>query len=98
MSEIAYTESTRLYFKARPFFKPKDFWIGIYVDRQNCAIYICPLPMIGLKVWWWTETSKEADFKRGGREAVGFIRECIKAGWTPEDAVKAAQNIFDYEP
>ena len=90
-----YTESTRLYFKARPFLKPKDFWIGIYVDRPNRAIYICPLPMIGLKVRWWTETSKEADYKRGAREATDFIKECIKLGRTPEDAVKAAQNIFE---
>lgn len=94
MSEKAYTESVRLYFKARPFFKPKDFWIGVYVDRENRAVYICPLPMFGLKVWWWRETSKEADYRRGAREVTDFIKECIKLGRTPEDAIQSAEYIF----
>lgn len=87
-------ESKRLYFKTRPFFKPKDFWIGVYVDRENRAIYICPVPMFGLKLSWWYETTKEADIRYGGIQAVNYIRECIKAGWTPEDAIKSAEHVF----
>lgn len=34
----------------RPFFRWYDLWIGAYVDTANRAIYICPLPMIGVKI------------------------------------------------
>jgi hypothetical protein len=23
-----------------------DLWMGIYIDRKECAIYMCPLPCI----------------------------------------------------
>jgi hypothetical protein len=32
------------------FFRWYDLWIGLYVDTKNRAIYICPLPMIGIKI------------------------------------------------
>lgn len=31
-------------------FKWYDIWIGIYIDRANKAIYICPIPCIVIKV------------------------------------------------
>jgi hypothetical protein len=34
----------------KPFFRWYDLWIGVYIDRQKRAIYICPLPTIGVKV------------------------------------------------
>jgi hypothetical protein len=34
----------------RPFFRWFDLWIGAYFDRQNRALYVCPLPMIGVKI------------------------------------------------
>ena len=27
-----------------------DFWVGIYLDRKNRALYMFPLPMLGVKV------------------------------------------------
>ena len=47
-------------FKVKAFFKLEDLWIGVYIDRQKRAIYICPIPMIGIKIQWqgdgWDET------------------------------------------
>ena len=34
----------------RPFFRWYDLWIGAYWDRANRTLYVCPLPMIGVKV------------------------------------------------
>ena len=38
-----------------PFFKPVDFWVGMYIDTKNRTVYICPLPMIGVKITWRME-------------------------------------------
>lgn len=27
-----------------------DFWVGAYWDRKNRVLYVCPLPMIVVKV------------------------------------------------
>lgn len=37
--------------KIKPFFKWFDLWIGAYIDKQQPAIYICPLPTVGVKIW-----------------------------------------------
>ena len=37
------------------FFRWYDLWIGVYVDTVNHNIYICPLPMIGMKIHWRME-------------------------------------------
>lgn len=37
--------------RVRPFFRWYDLWIGVYVDVPNRTIYVCPLPMIGVKIW-----------------------------------------------
>lgn len=34
----------------KPFFRWYDLWVGMYIDTANRVIYICPLPMIGIKV------------------------------------------------
>jgi len=36
--------------KIKPFFKWFDIWIGVYIDRANKTVYICPIPMFGLKI------------------------------------------------
>jgi hypothetical protein len=28
-----------------------DLWIGAYYDRKTSALYILPVPMVGLKIW-----------------------------------------------
>jgi hypothetical protein len=33
----------------RAFFRWYDLWIGAYYDRAGGALYICPLPMIGVR-------------------------------------------------
>jgi hypothetical protein len=37
------------------FFRWYDLWVGIYIDTKGRAVYICPLPMFGLKVQWRME-------------------------------------------
>ena len=34
------------------FFRWYDLWIGLFVDRKGKAVYICPVPMFGIKVAW----------------------------------------------
>lgn len=29
-----------------------DAWIGFYWDRKQKALYVCPVPMIAIKIWW----------------------------------------------
>jgi hypothetical protein len=37
-------------FAVTPFFRWYDLWIGAYWDRDAKVLYVCPLPMIGLKI------------------------------------------------
>lgn len=54
------------------FFRWYDLWVGAYYDRKNRHLYLCPLPMIGVRIalgcpphnWGnWCEST--------GRESVG---------------------------
>ncbi len=36
--------------RIEPFFRWYDLWVGMYIDTKNNVLYICPLPMIGVKV------------------------------------------------
>lgn len=38
--------------KMQPFFRWYDLWIGMYYDRKGRSLYLCPLPMLGIKVTW----------------------------------------------
>lgn len=42
---------TRRRLRAKPFFRWFDFWIGAYVDVEQAAVYVCFLPMVGIKFW-----------------------------------------------
>ena len=33
-----------------PFFRWYDLWVGVFIDTKNQAIYICPVPMFGIKI------------------------------------------------
>lgn len=35
---------------ARPFFRWYDFWVGVYYDQKERTLYICPLPMLGIRL------------------------------------------------
>jgi hypothetical protein len=37
-------------FKITPFFRWYDLWVGAYVDTKGKALYLCPVPMLGVKV------------------------------------------------
>ena len=37
--------------RIEPFFRWYDLWMGAYINLGRRAIYICPLPMIGVKIW-----------------------------------------------
>ncbi len=34
----------------RPFFKWFDLWVGIYIDTERRTVYVCPLPMVGVRI------------------------------------------------
>lgn len=36
--------------KITPFFRWYDIWIGIFIDTKKRTVYVCPLPMVGVKV------------------------------------------------
>jgi len=38
--------------KVTAFFRWYDLWIGAYVDMANRTLYVCPVPMFGLKIQW----------------------------------------------
>jgi hypothetical protein len=37
-------------FHYNPHFKWFDIWVGVYIDTKSKAVYIMPLPMVGIKV------------------------------------------------
>jgi len=38
--------------KIKPFFRWYDLWVGVFIDTSKKAIYICPVPTLGLKISW----------------------------------------------
>jgi hypothetical protein len=36
--------------KIKLFFRWYDLWIGAYIDKKNRAIYIIPIPTLGIKI------------------------------------------------
>jgi len=36
--------------RVQPFFKWFDFWVGWYWSAESRALYLCPLPMFGVKI------------------------------------------------
>lgn len=37
-------------FSVRPFFRWYDLWVGAYWDRKERVLYVCPVPMFGLRI------------------------------------------------
>ncbi len=38
--------------KIKAFFRWYDLWVGAYIDVSGGAVYICPIPMVGIKISW----------------------------------------------
>lgn len=34
----------------KSFFRWYDLWVGAYIDAANKTVYICPIPMFGVKI------------------------------------------------
>ena len=41
--------------KIHLFFHWYDLWVGVYVDTVKQTLYICPIPMFGIEVSWYSE-------------------------------------------
>lgn len=65
---------------ARVFFAWYDFWVGVYYDRTARALYICPLPMLVIRLC----REQELGWGKGG-----FHRTCNYCGNTECDCVAA---------
>lgn len=87
------TSYSKLRIKSKLFFKWFDFWIGFYIDRTGKTIYICPFPMFGIKIWWWTETLHDHAKMDGFKEAVEYIEAYLRMGKDIDDALASAREI-----
>lgn len=36
--------------KLTTFFRWYDLWIGAYWDREHRTLYVCPVPMLGVRI------------------------------------------------
>lgn len=36
----------------RPLFAWYDLWVGVYVDTARRRVFILPVPMFGIVIWW----------------------------------------------
>lgn len=32
------------------FFRWYDLWVGVYIDQAQRTVYLCPVPMFGVKI------------------------------------------------
>lgn len=46
--------------KVTGFFRWYDLWVGAYVSLVFKAVYVCPIPMFGLKICWGVTKSQGA--------------------------------------
>lgn len=71
--------------KVRPFFRWYDLWIGVYVWWPARTLFICPLPMIGLRIEFPRPIDYEAllsvideDTRLKRLSDKALVRECLK--------------------
>lgn len=64
--------------RVRPVFAWFDLWVGCFVDRSKPALYVFPLPMIGIRIDWPTaDPELYADTLPSGPETIARM---IQAG------------------
>jgi hypothetical protein len=86
-----------------PFFRWFDLWIGAYVDVPNRTLYVCPVPMLGLKIKLserpfrpgdrviWVETDERFTVKRVEGGAIwGRFDDSDQEGWVPATELRHA--------
>ena len=91
--------------KLTPFFRWYDLWVGAYWDRRQRALYICPIPMFGVRIDLapllqagdravWTETGEEVTVARVFDHAV-WIRfdDSDQDGWVPLGELRAVARM-----
>jgi len=54
-------------FSIRPFFRWYDLWVGAYWDTATWTLYVCPVPMLGVRIAlpWRQSLTKKASRKLG---------------------------------
>ena len=52
------------------FFRWFDLWVGAYVDVPNRTLYVCPIPMFGVRIRWGFTLGDVID----EAEAKGYFR------------------------
>lgn len=73
--------------KIEPFFRWYDLWVGVYIDIDNVVLYICPLPMLGVKVSF------------GVWEEIGYALSTLNAfpwlseTWTDTEIIYKLENV-----
>jgi len=68
------SERTSTLLRVTPFFRWYDIWIGAFIDVSKRTIYVCPLPMLGLKI----ELPRRADTCVHGRTGPILCIDCVE--------------------
>lgn len=76
----------------KPFFRWYDLWIGAYIDRENQTLYVCPLPMLGIKISLKRLTKREKRFLR----CMDAVHEILNAPCDTPAIVKDLRDMRDY--
>ena len=50
---------------ARVYFAWFDFWVGFYYNQRDMILYICPLPMLVIRIHIWKIMLRWRNRKRG---------------------------------
>jgi hypothetical protein len=88
------------------FFRWYDLWVGAYVDMKGQAVYICPVPMLGVKITWGA-AAMELDVdairkvlytKLAGDYWVSAIDEKARTVKLPPAEFKRVCGYFDLKP
>lgn len=80
--------------KVKPFFKWFDLWVGLYIDTEHSAAYICFLTL-GIKVYWWTETNEDRSFNDGWKQAIEYCEALIKLDKNVEQAIADTKALIE---
>ncbi len=86
----------------RPFFRWYDLWIGAYVWWPARTVFICPLPMIGLRVEFSRPMNyaalasvidEKARLEQLSNKAL--VSECLKVAETDIPIIEEMMNRLD---